>query len=312
MRGFGDETRKEKAVGGKAYPGLYRFGAWLEGRPTVLEVRQVSTDPAVLSAASRPVGEATAVRRLVARVVNAAMDLRPFYQSVEQHPVLGQLVVEFHGLKPFRPPSLFEMLVMAVTEQQLSLAASHHIQARLIERFGAQADGLFVFPNPQALAGASLLALADCGLSRRKAEYVSGLARLVLNGDLDLDALEQASDDEVRQTITRVRGFGRWSADYVLVRGLGRTDVVPFDDLGVRRVVGNMLADGRVLTAQEAEKALAAFAPYRGLAVFYLLVAGHILRRTHPTYAWKRPRDGKPNTIGSKPAHPAAIEGLGE
>jgi len=312
MRGFGNETRNENAAGGGAEPGLYRFGAWLEGRPTALEVRQASAEPAVLSATSRPASEPAALHRLVARVVSAAMDLRPFYRLVEGHPVLGWLSVEFHGLKPFRPPSLFEMLVMAVTEQQLSLAASHHIQARLIERFGAQADGLSVFPSPQALAGASLLALNECGLSRRKAEYVSGLARLVLSGDLDLDALEQASDDEVRQAITRVRGFGKWSADYVLVRGLGRADVVPFDDLGVRRVVGNMLADGRVLTAQEAEKALAAFAPCRGLAVFYLLVASHLLNRTPRTDAWKRLQDGKPNTIGSASARPAAIGGPGE
>ncbi len=250
-----------------------RLGVWLAGRAIAIEARQTVQEPAVVSVRSRPSGTTGPLRRLVGRVLNAEMDLAPFYALVRKHPVLGPLTGRFHGLKPFRPPSLFDMLVMAVTEQQISLAAARHIQSRLVERFGVEVDGLPVFPSAQALAGAPLDALTDCGLSRRKAEYINGVAQLVAGGALDLETLETATNDEVREIISGIRGFGRWSAEYLLIRGLGRVDVVPFDDVGVRRVVGNMLGDSRMPTPAETEKAMAPFAPYRGLATYYLLVA---------------------------------------
>ena len=165
------------------------------------------------------------------------------------------------------------MLVTAIIEQQISLRAARHIRARVVRRFGERIEDLWVFPLPEVLAETPLEALTECGLSRRKAEYVSGVAREVAGGTFDLATLETASTDEVRSRITSLRGFGLWSADYVLVRGLGRADVAPVDDLGIRSVLGEMLGDGRRLTATEAGSVLAQFAPFRGLVAFYLLVA---------------------------------------
>jgi len=262
----------EEAADLEASASLLRQGVWLEGRPTLLEIRQVSLEPPVVGARTDPPAPAEPVGRLTAWVVNASMELGPFYAAVRRHPVLGPLTRRFHGLKPFRPASLFDMLVMAVTEQQISLAAAHHIQTRLVERFGGQVDGLPVFPRAETLAEASEEDLVACGLSHRKAEYIRGVGEAVASGALDLEALETASNDEVRARIAALRGFGIWSADYVLIRGMGRADVVPFDDLGVRRSLGQLLGDGHLLTPAEAADVLAPFAPHRGLAVFYLLV----------------------------------------
>jgi DNA-3-methyladenine glycosylase II len=190
--------------------------------------------------------------------------------------VLGPLTRGLHGLKPFRPASLFDMLVMAVTEQQISLLAAQRIQARLIERFGTTLERQPVFPLPRTLAEASPDDLVACGLSHRKAEYVIGAAEAVVEGTLDLDALEAAPEDEVRTRISALRGFGAWSAEYVLIRGMGRPDVVPWDDLGVRKVVGQVLGGGTLLTPSDAQALLAPFAPYRGLATFYLLVGSRM------------------------------------
>lgn len=251
---------------------VLRLGVWLEDRPTLVEVRQASLDPPLLLADARPPAPAAPVGRVVAWVANAATELAPFYDRVKAHEVLGPLTRELHGIKPFRPSSLFDMLVMAVTEQQISLTAAHHIQTRLVQRFGVEVEGVPVFPRAETLAEVSLDQLVACGLSHRKAEYVTGVAGAVATGALDLEALATASDDEVRARISALRGFGLWSANYVLVRGLGRVDTVPYDDLGVRKALGRLLGDGRALTSVEAEEALAPFAPYRGLATFYLLV----------------------------------------
>ena len=209
-------------------------------------------------------------------MVNAGLDLKPFYEHAAAHRVLGPLTRSLRGLKPFRPASLFDMLVTAVIEQQISLAAARQIRARLISRFGDEVEGEPVFPAPETLAGAPLDELTECGLSHRKAEYVKGVSTEIVEGTLDLDELEKASSDEVRARIDALRGFGPWSAEYVLIRGLARADAVPVDDLGVRTVVGKLLGDGSRPTAAEAAALLAPLAPYRGLAAFYLLVAGRL------------------------------------
>lgn len=266
------------AAGGgpEGWESTLRLTTRVEDRATVVDIWQTRSDPAVVAAESRPASSSEALRVLVERVVNAALDLGPFYVLVEAHPVLGPITRELYGLKPFRPAGLFGMLVIAVVEQQISLAAAAHIRARLVERFGDEVEGLPVFPRPEVLAEASLESLRDCGLSLRKAEYVSSVAHRVADGTLDLEELQDAPTEEVRARITALRGFGPWSADYFLVRGLGRVDVVPTDDLGIRSVLGQMFTQGSRPTAEEAGRILAPFAPFRGLAAFYLLVSARI------------------------------------
>jgi DNA-3-methyladenine glycosylase II len=257
---------------------VLRLGVRLEGRPTLIEIRQLQPSPPVVRAEARPAPMSVDnLRVLVERVVNAGLDLEPFYEVAAGHPVLGPLTRSLHGLKPFRPAGLFDMLVTAVIEQQISLVAARRIRARLVGRFGEEVEGEPVFPEPLMLARAPLDELTQCGLSRRKAEYVTGVAKEIVDGTLDLDALENASSDEVRDRIVALRGFGPWSADYVLIRGLARVDAVPFDDLGIRTVIGTSLGDGSRPTSAAAAALLAPLAPYRGLAAFYLLVAGRLV-----------------------------------
>ena len=99
------------------------------------------------------------------------------------------------GLKPMRPPTLFEMAVVAITEQQISMAAAHRIRVRLIERFGEAVEGCWAFPEPETLARASTEELRACGLSQRKADYLRQLARYVVEGSFDLCALRAMAYD---------------------------------------------------------------------------------------------------------------------
>jgi len=247
-----------------------RMAVRLDGAAVLMEVRQIQLEPPVLEVAG-PATTASKLLPLAAWVVSADLDPRPFYALAAGHPVLGGMVRQLYGVKPLRPASLFEMAVIAVTEQQISLIASQRIRARVVERFGDRIDGLWAFPAPERLAQASPDELLACGLSHQKAAYIGGLAREVAAGKLDLERLKTMSDDEARAFITQIRGFGRWSADYILVRGLGRPDAVPADDLGLRSIVGRYLGSGERMTAVEVEKALEPFIPYRGLAAFYVL-----------------------------------------
>lgn len=187
------------------------------------------------------------------------------------HSALGPITQELHGLKPIRPASLFEMLVIAITEQQISLAAASRIRTRIIERFGDPVDGLWAFPTPARLSESSIADLRTCGLSQRKAEYVKRLADRVAGGSLISIGWRRCRTGRLEPFSCRNGALVPGPADYFLVRGLSRPDRVPADDLGIRSVVGRYLGRGQRLSPQGTMRKLSAFKPYRGLAAFYLM-----------------------------------------
>jgi 3-methyladenine DNA glycosylase/8-oxoguanine DNA glycosylase len=250
-------------------PTALRVGVRLAGRPAVIEMRQNGRQlEAVGPASISPMS----LREIAARLVNVDLDLRSFYGLSMSHPVIGPITRSLYGLKPLRPACLFEMLVIAITEQQLSLAAAFYIRQRLVKRFGNRLEGIWLFPTPASLAKAPLSGLKACGLSGRKSEYIAALAGEIVSGRLDLAALKAMSDAEVRDVLAHQRGLGDWSIDYVLARGLGRLDCLPAADVGLRRVVGQYLAGGSRLSAEELQRFLAPFVPFRTLAAYYLAV----------------------------------------
>jgi len=204
-------------------------------------------------------------------VLNADLELEPFYRKLRRDRTLRPIVNSLIGLKPFRPPDLFQMLVIAISEQQISMTAAYSIRERLLTSFGTAAGKLTAFPRPRDIASLDVDGLRACGLSQRKAEYLLELAHKVSTGEIDIAAWEDIPDDELLGLLQSYRGVGEWTAEYMLVRGLGRTDVVPASDLGVRRVVGHYLADGKDLSPQEVREILAPWTPWRGLTAFYML-----------------------------------------
>jgi DNA-3-methyladenine glycosylase II len=259
---------------------VLRMATTIGGRPAIIKVRQIGKMPAAIEASSTIPLDERPLSETAQWLVSAELDLDPFYRIVEPHPIMGPIAKSLRGLKPLRPLSLFEMAIIAITEQQLSLATAFHIRTRMIERFGTPVGAYWIFPRPAQLAEASLQDLLACGLSRQKAEYVRGIAARTAKGALDLDALKRKPDAEVRACLLSNRGFGNWSAQYILERGLGRPDCLASDDIGLRRVVGKYLACGRRLTPEELEHVLLPFAPFRGLAAYYLAV--HARHRDNP------------------------------
>jgi len=174
---------------------------------------------------------------------------------------IAPLVVRFAGFRPTLAPDPFEMLVGAITAQQVSLFAALAIRNRLVERFGERVGRVWAFPGRERLAAASEEELFSLGFSRRKAEYVIGLAR----ADLDLAALALLPDEEVKAQLTALRGLGEWTADWFLARYLGRPRAWPAGDLAVRKAVRALYGDVDVRAAG------ARFEPFQNLTAHYLL-----------------------------------------
>jgi DNA-3-methyladenine glycosylase II len=125
-------------------------------------------------------------------------------------------------------------------------------------------------PTPAELLAADEKDLRAAGLSGRKVEYLQDLARHVAEGELELDSLATMSDEEVIAEITAVRGFGRWTAEMFLIFHLGRPDVLPIGDLGIRRAVERAYNLDGLPDADELERIAEPWRPQRTLACLYL------------------------------------------
>jgi DNA-3-methyladenine glycosylase II len=216
-----------------------------------------------------------AVGEEVRRSLSLDIDLEPFYLWAGADPTLARVVARCYGLRPPLAPSLFEALVTAISAQQVNLTFATTTRSRLIKRFGpsVSVDGhrFYGFPTPERLAEASLQELRDMQFSWRKAEYIVNLARLVVTGELDLEVFPRLSNDEIIERITRVKGLGRWTADWLLARGLGRGDVIAAGDLGVRKAVGKFYFNGYAPPIDEVRAFAARWGAFQSLVVHYLL-----------------------------------------
>jgi DNA-3-methyladenine glycosylase II len=129
----------------------------------------------------------------------------------------------------------------------------------------------FAFPSPASLANASLQELRDMQFSWRKAEYIVNLAQLVATHELRLEEFPHLSNDEIVARITQVKGLGRWTADWLLARGLGRGEVIAAGDLGVRKAVGRFYFSGQLPSIDDTRLFAARWEKFQNLVVHYLL-----------------------------------------
>ncbi|MGE0082252.1 MAG: DNA-3-methyladenine glycosylase [Thiohalomonadaceae bacterium] len=211
---------------------------------------------------------------MVTRSLGTSIDLQPFYALAAKDRRLGPLVARYRGLKPPRFPTVFEALVNGIACQQISLHVGITLLNRLAERFGAQGNDSPAFPVPGQLAGRNVSELRALGFSRQKARALIELAGAVVDGRVDLGALEGLDNAAALRQLLALRGVGRWTAEYVLLRGLGRVDVFPGDDVGARQRLARWLGREEPFDYAAVERVTRAWRPYAGLVYFHLLLHG--------------------------------------
>ena len=223
----------------------------------------------------------SAVRGSMDRLLGAGVDLSAFYAFAAARPELRPLVERFRGVKPPRYLGYFETLANGFFFQQISLASGISLHNRFVEALGpVSAAGTRAFPSPESATRLSEDDLRLLGLSRQKARAMLELASKIVGG-LDLGRVEAMDDDEAVAFLQQLRGVGRWTAHYFLLRGLGRLHVFPGDDVGARNRVGKLLGFQGPPDHEQMQSVLAGWRPFAGMVYFHLLLsrladAGHI------------------------------------
>jgi DNA-3-methyladenine glycosylase II len=212
------------------------------------------------------------------RLLGLQTDLAGFYRLAAKDPKLKPLVAAFRGMKPPRYPSVFEALVNAITCQQFTLTAGIRLLSRLVFNYGAACrnrTGVFhAFPRPEDLARVEMEDLRKLGYSRQKARALIDLARMLTENGLDLEESVSFGDSKALERLTALRGVGRWTAEYALLRGMGRIHIFPGDDVGVRNRLQAWMEVKRPLDYEGVLRILKRWKPYGGLIYFHLLLKG--------------------------------------
>lgn len=179
-------------------------------------------------------------------------------------PLLAQLIQRVGPctLKPGGDP--FELLANAIISQMISTKAADAISARVEAALAPH--GL----TAAAVGASNVEALRGAGLSRAKALALLDLAERATNGQLPLDRLSALNDEEVIDVLVPVRGIGRWTVEMFLIFGLGRTDVLPVDDFGLRAAVRDVYQLAELPARAALRERAESWRPYRSIATWYL------------------------------------------
>lgn len=180
--------------------------------------------------------------------------------SVDKHMAAA---LEVHGYPTLRlQPGGFEMLMTMIVNQQLSTKVAAVILSRVKALLPVcDASSLLKIPDQD---------LRHAGLSWRKVEYTKGLAQAIVSGELNPELLHRMSDDEAIESIMRLRGFGRWSAENYLIFSMGRPDIFPADDLIIQTSLQKVKRMKTRPTAKIARQKVKHWAPWRSLGALFL------------------------------------------
>ncbi len=217
-----------------------------------------------------------AVTAALERLLGPRIEMAAFYHLASRDAELGPLVQRFLGMKPPRFTSVFESAINAIASQQVSRTLGIRLLNRLTASYGvAFRDGdatAHTFPRSDDLVALRPADLQQLGFNQQKGRAMIELAKSIAEEGLDLEGLAELPDDEAGERLCGLRGVGHWTAEYVLLRGLGRANVFPGSVVGARNNLQRWLHLANPPDDAAVRLTLARWHPFGGLVYFHLLL----------------------------------------
>lgn len=253
---------------------------------TPVEVSVIQTGPPTAPELRIAVGGSAKKKHIsevlaaVEKMLGLGVDLTDFYHLAAKDEQLLTLVQRFVGLKPPRLPTVFEALVNGLACQQLSLNVGIHLLNRLSAAYGPKTGQWHAFPRAADLSDARTEDLRKLGFSSRKAQNILAISQATVAGQLDDQVFDSSDDSSVAVRLEELPGVGRWTAQYVTLRGLGRLNVFPADDVGGRNKLQKWLKLTKRLDYDAIHRILDRWNPYQGL-IYFCLLLDHLERKKY-------------------------------
>ena len=225
-----------------------------------------------------PRGSASKFAEVLQKTFGLCIPLDEFYKFAAREKNLKALAERFRGVKPPRFPSLYEALVNGVSCQQLSLTVGIILQNRLAQNYGLpfsrNGDIFYSFALPERVARSNVPKLRQLGFSRQKAEALLDLSGKIAGEQINLQQYESLADDVLLEKLYQLRGVGRWTGEYALLRGLGRIHIFPGDDVGAKNKLRTLLRLKQPPDYEAVKRLREKWKPFAGFIYFHLLLDG--------------------------------------
>lgn len=266
------------------YPAVYKSGNyWRAFRlndklvPVEIELNDDINKPKLTVTLHSNIGKA-GIEKVIEKikwVFATEYDLRPLYEFMDSDPILKGVKNNNYGLKPGYYSTVYEGIIVAIVQQQISLKIASHMVSLIVRKYGDCVKigdrEFWEFPSPGELAEATVKGLRECKLSGRKAEYIRDFSRVVARGEFNPESLKGYDYEEIVEKLTSFRGMGRWTAESVIVTSIGLENVNPAGDLGARKAISHFYNDDKLMSEAEVREFTEPWGKYKGCITYYLI-----------------------------------------
>ena len=270
-------TKNEQTVS----PGSLTKAVCIDGQAVVFQISStgITEEPrlAYTLLSAQPIGESTknAVIERMIFFLSLQDDLRPFYRIGREDPDFAPIIEHLYGYHQVKFLTPFENACWAVLTQRNPMNIAQKMKQALIERFGSSlvvnGTTYWAFPEPIQVAVADESELMSLVPNGRRAEYLSAIARAF--SEVDEEFLRTAPDEEVEAWLRSIKGIGEWSADFIMVRGLGRMERVPLTEKRLVEAASKVYGLGEELSRDALQRLADKYGQWQGYWAHYLRVA---------------------------------------
>ncbi len=202
-------------------------------------------------------------------------DIQGFYEIAKKDKKFAQIIKKLYGLRAPKTPTVFEAIIIAITEQQIALPVAISMRKRLVEKYGGVLKignkKYYTFPCAKSLAKIKPEKIKELKLSLRKSNYIINVAKAVVSGTIDLEKMKKWDKQKILDVLTKIKGVGPWTVEYMMCRGMGRYDALPAGDLALRTALTKYLDEEQRISEKRTREFLESFCEYKGYAAFYLI-----------------------------------------
>jgi DNA-3-methyladenine glycosylase II len=210
----------------------------------------------------------------VAELFDLNRELNPYYSQMQKDPIMGNLCKQYYGLRLLGIPDLFEALCWCIIGQQINLNFAYRLKKRLVQAVGERLDhrgkDYYAFPAPEVISGMSIKDFSQWQYSTSKAAYIIGVAQQIQAGYISKSKLLNMTASEVKHELMKLRGIGKWSAQYVMMKCLRINTAFPADDVGLQNAIRIVTGSTQKPSLQQLQELDEKWHPWQAYATFYL------------------------------------------
>ncbi|MCA0989360.1 DNA-3-methyladenine glycosylase family protein [Guptibacillus algicola] len=183
---------------------------------------------------------------------------------------LQDFVANYIGMPIICEPDTYSALMKNIVHQQLNMKFAYTLTYRFVTKYGENKNGVWYYPTPDVVNKLSVEELRELQFSNRKAEYIIDIAKKIYEGNLDLQQLNELTNQEVYDELLPLRGVGPWTIECVLLFGLGRKDILPAGDVGVQNAMKKLFDLSSKPSKEELYEYNERWSPYSSYISMYL------------------------------------------